>query len=117
MNANSSIFPKSHSRRPLFPKAFPLKAFPVSFFDGRQPLSFDDSIPVGENRVNLASGPVAQLGARFHGMEEVVGSIPTRSTNSSLNVCYYFQPFSKLCLTSLPLPMPPAASSWRSPYL
>src|SRR5690348_8420944 len=29
------------------------------------------------------SGPVAQLGARFHGMEEVVGSIPTRSTNLS----------------------------------
>ena len=28
-------------------------------------------------------GPVAQLGARFHGMEEVVGSIPTRSTNNS----------------------------------
>ncbi len=28
----------------------------------------------------LKSGPVAQLGARFHGMEEVVGSIPTRST-------------------------------------
>ncbi len=28
----------------------------------------------------LNSGPVAQLGARFHGMEEVVGSIPTRST-------------------------------------
>jgi hypothetical protein len=26
---------------------------------------------------------VAQLGARFHGMEEVVGSIPTRSTMSS----------------------------------
>ncbi len=25
---------------------------------------------------------MAQLGARFHGMEEVVGSIPTRSTNS-----------------------------------
>jgi hypothetical protein len=24
---------------------------------------------------------VAQLGARFHGMEEVVGSNPTRSTN------------------------------------
>ena len=29
-------------------------------------------------------GPVAQLGARFHGMEEVVGSIPTRSTNFHL---------------------------------
>jgi hypothetical protein len=27
---------------------------------------------------------VAQLGARFHGMEEVVGSIPTRSTNPTL---------------------------------
>jgi hypothetical protein len=31
-------------------------------------------------------GPVAQLGARFHGMEEVVGSIPTRSTKSSRNI-------------------------------
>ena len=30
-------------------------------------------------------GPVAQLGARFHGMEEVVGSIPTRSTISLNN--------------------------------
>ena len=27
------------------------------------------------------SGPVAQLGASFHGMEEVIGSIPIRSTN------------------------------------
>jgi hypothetical protein len=38
---------------------------------------------MGENkRVAALSkcGPVAQLGARFHGMEEVVGSIPTRST-------------------------------------
>ena len=26
-------------------------------------------------------GPVAQLGARFHGMEEVIGSVPIRSTN------------------------------------
>jgi hypothetical protein len=26
---------------------------------------------------------VAQLGARFHGMEEVTGSIPVRSTNQS----------------------------------
>ena len=30
------------------------------------------------------NGPVAQLGARFHGMEEVVGSIPTRSTILSI---------------------------------
>jgi hypothetical protein len=34
------------------------------------------------------SGPVAQLGARFHGMEEVVGSIPTRST--ILSITYQF---------------------------
>lgn len=33
------------------------------------------------DRVLPESGPVAQLGARFHGMEEVVGSIPTGSTN------------------------------------
>jgi hypothetical protein len=32
-------------------------------------------------RDNSRSGPVAQLGARFHGMEEVIGSIPIRSTN------------------------------------
>ena len=29
---------------------------------------------------NKRSGPVAQLGARTHGMGEVVGSNPTRST-------------------------------------
>ena len=32
----------------------------------------------------IDSGPVAQLGARFHGMEEVIGSIPIRSTKPSL---------------------------------
>ena len=30
----------------------------------------------------LRCGPVAQLGARFHGMEEVQGSNPCRSTKS-----------------------------------
>jgi hypothetical protein len=54
---------------------------------------FDEEVWLREN-VNSAreldavlsrSGPVAQLGARFHGMEEVVGSIPTRSTNSYHN--------------------------------
>ena len=40
------------------------------WFDGRANL-----------RHNRESGPVAQLGARFHGMEEVIGSIPIRSTN------------------------------------
>ena len=33
------------------------------------------------DKVLPLSGPVAQLGARFHGMEEVIGSIPIRSTN------------------------------------
>ena len=28
---------------------------------------------------------MAQLGARFHGMEEVIGSIPIRSTNFKIN--------------------------------
>ena len=43
---------------------------------------FDETIASGDNIevVSHPSGPVAQLGARFHGMEEVVGSIPTRST-------------------------------------
>ena len=43
----------------------------------------DGSPFAGENKncPVVKSGPVAQLGARFHGMEEVVGSIPTRSTN------------------------------------
>ena len=35
-------------------------------------------------QLSTARGPVAQLGARFHGMEEVVGSNPTRSTIKSL---------------------------------
>jgi hypothetical protein len=30
------------------------------------------------------NGPVAQLGARFHGMEEVDGSNPSRSTKVSI---------------------------------
>ena len=32
-------------------------------------------------KTSRAFGPVAQLGARFHGMEEVVSSNLTRSTN------------------------------------
>ncbi len=35
---------------------------------------------------SFPSGPVAQLGARFHGMEEVIGSIPIRSTNHFNNL-------------------------------
>jgi hypothetical protein len=39
-------------------------------FDGRRPYVI----------VKASCGPVAQLGARFHGMEEVDGSNPSRST-------------------------------------
>jgi hypothetical protein len=41
-----------------------------------------EAVRNGQLVVSSTSGPVAQLGARFHGMEEVVGSIPTRSTKS-----------------------------------
>jgi hypothetical protein len=41
----------------------------------------DDSLSVIENRTINPMGLWRSLGARFHGMEEVVGSIPTRSTN------------------------------------
>ena len=34
---------------------------------------------------------MAQLGARFHGMEEVVGSIPTRSTKFSTSSAHLFR--------------------------
>jgi hypothetical protein len=47
------------------------------------------------------SGPVAQLGARFHGMEEVAGSIPARSTNS-LNKLDGASSTATACLWHLP---------------
>ena len=45
--------------------------------------TFDSRAEVPQNE---GSGPVAQLGARFHGMEEVIGSIPIRSTNHFNNI-------------------------------
>ena len=53
------------------------------------------------------SGPVAQLGARFHGMEEVIGSIPIRSTKQPLQNQAYagsgslppFHDFVSFCVT------------------
>src|ERR1039458_5825327 len=55
----------------------------------RARFEFDAAAKLSENQrraIALPSGPVAQLGARFHGMEEVVGSIPTRSTTSPNNL-------------------------------
>ena len=50
-------------------------------------LQIDETTQSRDNRgvVSLTRGPVAQLGARFHGMEEVIGSIPIRSTNLESN--------------------------------
>ena len=47
---------------------------------------FDEPRRLNENRKVGHCGPVAQLGARFHGMEEVIGSIPIRSTNKLNNL-------------------------------
>jgi hypothetical protein len=46
----------------------------------------DELVQSIDNRevVSRLRGPVAQLGARFHGMEEVIGSIPIRSTKESI---------------------------------
>ena len=53
----------------------------------RKFLTVLDAMPVVQARAPdvmmrnvLPGGPVAQLGARFHGMEEVKGSNPFRST-------------------------------------
>src|ERR1039458_9452527 len=58
-------------------------------FQGWYASRFDESRPSGDNR-QVASlqrvGLWRSLGARFHGMEEVVGSIPTRSTKSIKNI-------------------------------
>ncbi len=45
------------------------------------PVTQDERPKLGYTGHILDRGPVAQLGARFHGMEEVVSSNLTRSTN------------------------------------
>lgn len=42
------------------------------------------SIPTRSTKFLGSHGPVAQLGARFHGMEKVEGSNPSRSTKMFL---------------------------------
>ena len=61
---------------------FGLKAGCTSF--GRSLTNRAQEATINKLALCEACGPVAQLGARFHGMEEVVGSIPTRSTNKPL---------------------------------
>jgi hypothetical protein len=52
--------------------------FPITLTNELQSAKIEGVLP--------ESGPVAQLGARFHGMEEVIGSIPIRSTNKPNNL-------------------------------
>ena len=62
-----------------------IKALEILF----RPASAFDETPLSRDNRRVASpksGPVAQLGARFHGMEEVIGSIPIRSTNKPNNL-------------------------------
>ena len=58
------------ARKPLRAKG----SYELTGLTNRQAQARIKAVPPDER------GPVAQLGARFHGMEEVVGSIPTRST-------------------------------------
>ena len=59
---------------------------------GRNPQPLPLHLPSRQSPAGLATtkeslhfaGPVAQLGERFHGMEEVVGSSPIRSTRRAL---------------------------------
>jgi hypothetical protein len=58
---------------------FPRVDYPGNVGENDSALLLDPRF-VGASAILPNRGPVAQLGARFHGMEEVVGSIPTRST-------------------------------------
>lgn len=42
-------------------------------------------LAVARIRSSFRRGPVAQLGARLNGIQEVTGSIPVRSTNSLIS--------------------------------
>ena len=70
---------------------------------------FDEARTQGQNRKSPSRecGPVAQLGARFHGMEEVIGSIPIRSTKHFKHLAHSFQvacpPTAKTCSTAVSL--------------
>ncbi len=55
-------------------------------------------------------GPVAQLGARFHGMEEVDGSNPSRSTRTPVTTVYS----RRLGVSALEKGTPHARCAWLS---
>jgi hypothetical protein len=51
-------------------------------YDGTAPQVLAEAV-VSLQKQRLTHGAIAQLGERIHGMDEVVGSIPTSSTNKS----------------------------------
>ena len=57
-------------------------ALPAELYSRRRPRRRPGAPPRGRLE---KSGAIAQLGERFNGIEEVVGSIPSGSTNISIN--------------------------------
>ncbi len=60
--------------------------FEARIFEPFLPLLLTKQGRMGEN---ATEGPVAQLGERLHGMQEVTGSIPVRSTNARVAELVY----------------------------
>jgi hypothetical protein len=68
-------------------------------------------------------GPAAQLGARFRGMEEVIGSIPTRSTNYTnalreplpISLAAFWQQISNALEPSTAIVVPPPSEALLLP--
>ena len=100
---DNSMPPRAQVERPwLNDRATSISGAPTeaaSTFDSAPPRAREYEWRVGQRSSFLRCGPVAQLGARFHGMEEVAGSIPARSTkfiNNSATVYFRDDP---ICVT------------------
>jgi hypothetical protein len=76
----------NYGRRCLWKQTEKSRALTIPEMWAKMIQHFPRSRLVGLRHFCRNRGPVAQLGARFHGMEEVVGSIPTRSTKSLNNL-------------------------------
>jgi ABC-type transport system involved in Fe-S cluster assembly fused permease/ATPase subunit len=68
----------------LIPRRFLFKGF--FEVQGSKVLVRKDRVVGSDVRAPYQSGPVAQLGARLNGIQEVTGSTPVRSTKSSFPV-------------------------------
>ena len=59
-------------------------------FADAPPRGMPDLIIKPDQAKRFTNGAIAQLGERFHGMEEVVGSIPSGSTKQSLKTYDFY---------------------------